>query len=143
MGDPHPDATYAEFVARGAAVGHAPGWRDLTRVPVADGTYTFGRSFTASVQRTADGYATLRSAAGCLAISGGKLTLNVPLQPGVEATWDPCDTSGTLQRWELEPVAGGYRLVNAITQMALSVTDDGRIVQYPADQRTPAVWHLS
>nr|WSZ12990.1 family 20 glycosylhydrolase [Streptomyces canus] len=142
-GDPHPDATYAEFVARGAAVGHAPGWRDLTRVPVADGTYTFGRSFTASVQRTADGYATLRSAAGCLAISGGKLTLNVPLQPGVEATWDPCDPSGTLQRWELEPVAGGYRLVNAITQMALSVTDDGRIVQYPADQRTPAVWHLS
>ncbi|WP_329232883.1 family 20 glycosylhydrolase [Streptomyces canus] len=142
-GDPHPDATYAEFVARGAAVGHAPGWRDLTRVPVADGTYTFGRSFTASVQRTADGYVTLRSAAGCLAISGGKLTLNVPLQPGVEATWDTCDTSGTLQRWELEPVAGGYRLVNAITQMALTVTDDGRIVQYPADQRTPAVWHLS
>lgn len=142
-GDPHPDATYAEFVARGAAVGHAPGWRDLTRVPVADGTYTFGRSFTASAQRTADGYVTLRSAAGCLAISGGKLTLNVPLQPGVEATWDTCDPSGTLQRWELEPVAGGYRLVNAITQMALTVTDDGRIVQYPADQRTPAIWHLS
>jgi hexosaminidase len=142
-GDPHPDATYTEFLARGAAVGHAPGRRDLTRVPVADGTYTFGRSFTASVQRTADGYVTLRSAAGCLAISGGKLTLNVPLQPGVEATWDTCDPSGTLQRWELEPVAGGYRLVNAITQMALTVTDDGRIVQYPADQRTPAVWHLS
>ncbi|CAM5325969.1 family 20 glycosylhydrolase [Streptomyces canus] len=142
-GDPHPDATYAEFVARGAAVGHAPGWRDLTRVPVADGTYTFGRSFTASVQRTADGYVTLRSAAGCLAISGGKLTLNVPLQPGVEATWDTCDPSGTLQRWELEPVAGGYRLVNAITRMALTVADDGRIVQYPSDQRTPAVWHLS
>ena len=40
-------------------------------------------------------------------------------------------------------MAGGYRLVNAITQMALTVTDDGRIVQYPADQRTPAVWHLS
>lgn len=142
-GDPHPDATYPEFVARGTAVGHAPGWRDLTRVPVADGTYTFGRSFTASVQRTADGYATLRSAAGCLAISGGKLTLNVPLQPGVEATWDTCDASNTLQRWELEPAAGGYRLVDAITQMALTVTDDGRIVQYPADQRTPAVWHLS
>jgi hexosaminidase len=48
-----------------------------------------------------------------------------------------------LQRWELEPAAGGYRLVNAITQMALTVTDDGRLLQYPADQRTPAVWHLS
>ncbi|MYT09998.1 MULTISPECIES: family 20 glycosylhydrolase [Streptomyces] len=142
-GDPHPDATYAKFVARGTAVGHAPGWRDLTRVPVADGTYTFGRSFTASVQRTADGYVNLRSASGCLAISGGKLTLNVPLQPGVEATWDTCDATNTLQRWEPEPVAGGYRLVNAITRMALTVTDDGRIVQYPPDQRTPAVWHLS
>lgn len=143
-GDPHPDATYAGFVARGTAVGHAPGWRDLTKVPVADGTYTFGRSFTASVQRTADGYVTLRSAAGCLAISGGKLTLNVPLQPGVEATWDTCDATSTLQRWSVEPVAGGgYRLVNAITRMALTVTDDGRIVQYPTDQRTPTVWHLS
>ncbi|MFF1724068.1 family 20 glycosylhydrolase [Streptomyces sviceus] len=142
-GDPHPDATYAKFVARGTAVGHAPGWRDLTRVPVADGTYTFGRSFTASVQHTADGYVTLRSAAGCLAISGGKLTLNVPLQPGVEATWDTCDATSTLQRWVPEPVAGGYRLVNAITRMALTATDDGRIVQYPPDQRTPTVWHLS
>ncbi|MEU7657082.1 family 20 glycosylhydrolase [Streptomyces lincolnensis] len=142
-GVPHPDATYAEFVARGTAVGHAPGWRDLTRVPVADGTYTFGRSFTASVQRTADGYVTLRSAAGCLAISGGRLTLNVPLQPGVEATWDTCDATNTLQRWELEPATGGFRLVNAITRMALTVTDDGRIVQYPPDQRPPAVWPLT
>ncbi|KUM88261.1 MULTISPECIES: family 20 glycosylhydrolase [Streptomyces] len=142
-GDPHPDASYTEFAERGTAVGHAPGWRDLTRVPVADGTYTFGRSFTASVQRTADGYVTLRSAAGCLAISGGKLTLNVPLQPGVEATWDTCDPTNTLQRWELEPAPGGHRLVNAITRMALTVTDDGRIVQDPADQRTPTVWHLS
>lgn len=142
-GDPHPDATYAAFTARGTAIGHAPGWRDLTRVPVADGMYRFGQSFTAAVQRTADGYATLRSAAGCLAISGGKLTLNVPLQPGVEATWDTCDATNTVQRWELEPAAGGYRLVNAITQMALTVADDGRIVQYPADQHTPTAWHLS
>ncbi|MEU1476624.1 family 20 glycosylhydrolase [Streptomyces sp. NPDC005760] len=142
-GDPHPDATYAQFVARGTALGHAPGWRDLTRVPVADGTYTFGRSFTATVQRTPDGYATLRSAAGCLAVSGGKLTLNVPLQPGVEASWDTCDATSTLQRWVLEPAGRGYRLVNAITRMALTVTDDGRIVQYPADQHTPTVWHVS
>ncbi|MCD7445068.1 family 20 glycosylhydrolase [Streptomyces lincolnensis] len=143
-GDPHPDATYAGFVERGTAVGHAPGWRDLTRVPVADGTYAFGSSFTASVHRTADGYATLRSAAGCLAISGGRLTLNVPLQPGVEATWDTCDATNTLQRWEVQSAAGGgYRLVNAITRMALTVTDDGRIAQYPPDQRPPAVWHLT
>jgi hexosaminidase len=145
-GDPHPDATYAEFTARGTAVGHAPGWRDLTRVPVTDGTYTFrttGASFDATVQRTPDGYATLRTADGCLEVQGGKLTLNVPLQPGVSATPQPCDATNTMQRWELAPAAGGYRLVNAITQMALSVADDGRLVQYPSDQHRPGTWHLT
>ncbi|MGP4005243.1 family 20 glycosylhydrolase [Streptomyces sp. 4N124] len=144
-GDPHPDATYGEFTARGAAVGHAPGWRDLTRTPVADGTYTFrtdGLPFTAQVKRTADGYLTLRTADGCLEVRGGKLTLNVPLQPGVEATAQVCDATNTLQRWELEPVAGGYRLVNAITRMTLS-PDDGRLAQYPPDRLPSAVWHLS
>ena len=145
-GDPHPDATYAQFTARGTAVGHAPGWRDLTRVPVPDGTYTFrtaGTSFDATVQRTPDGYATVRTADGCLEIQGGKLTLNVPLQPGVSAIPQPCDTANTMQRWELAPTAGGYRFVNAITQMALSVADDGRLAQYPPDQHRPAVWHLT
>ncbi|MEU6252469.1 beta-N-acetylhexosaminidase [Streptomyces sp. NPDC047043] len=143
-GDPHPDATYAEFTVRGTAVGHAPGWRDLTRLPVAEGTYTFqsgGRSFQAQVQRTAEGYATVRSADGCLEVRGGKLTLNVPLQPGVEATWEICDAQNTLQRWELQPAAGGFRLVNTITQMAVSPADDGRLLQYPPDQHTPAVWY--
>ncbi|MFF4503194.1 family 20 glycosylhydrolase [Streptomyces sp. NPDC001401] len=145
-GDPHPDATYAEFTARGTAVGHAPGWRDLTRLPVANGTYTFrttGASFEADITRTADGYATVRTADGCLEVSGGKLTLNVPLQPGVEATWKNCDPADTLQRWQPAPAADGFHLVNVITQMALTVTDDGRPVQYPPDQRTPAVWHLT
>ncbi|MEV7887279.1 family 20 glycosylhydrolase [Streptomyces sp. NPDC002817] len=144
-GAPHPDATYTEFTARGTAVGHAPGWRDPTKPPVADGTYTFqadGVSFDADVARTPDGYVTLRGPAGCLAVSGGKLTLNVPLQPGVEATWDTCATANTLQRWELQRAGDGYRLVNAITQMAMSVTN-GRIVQYPPDQHPPAVWQLT
>ncbi|GAA3807342.1 hypothetical protein GCM10022403_046800 [Streptomyces coacervatus] len=145
-GDPHPDATYAEFTARGTDVGHAPGWRDLTRLPLADGTYTFrttGASFEADITRTADGYATVRTAEGCLEVSGGKLTLNVPLQPGVEATWKACDATDTLQRWQLTPASDGFQLVNVITQMALTVTGDGRLVQYPPDQRTPAVWHLT
>ncbi|MER6207023.1 family 20 glycosylhydrolase [Streptomyces sp. NPDC001642] len=146
-GDPHPDATYAAFTARGTAVGHAPGWRDLTRVPVADGTYTFrtagGTSFDAAVQRTPDGYATVRTADGCLEVRGGKLTLNVPLQPGVSATPQPCDATNTMQRWEVEPAAGGHRLVNAVTQMALSVADDGGLVQYPPDQHRPATWHVT
>ena len=146
-GDPHPDATYAGFTARGTAVGHAPGWRDLTRMPVADGTYTFrtaGQSFVAEILRTADGYATLRTADGCLEVRGGKLTLNTPLQPGVEATGQSCDPANTVQRWQLRPAEGGYVLVNAITQMALSVTEDGRLAQYPPDARPPAaVWHLT
>ncbi|RPF38208.1 family 20 glycosylhydrolase [Streptomyces sp. TLI_185] len=145
-GAPHPDATYAEFTARGTAVGHAPGRRDLTRLPVADGTYTFrtaGTSFDAQVRRTADGYATVRTGDGCLEVRGGRLTLNVPLQPGVQATAQTCDPANTLQRWELEPATGGYRLLNAITRMTLSVTDDGHLAQYPPDQHTPAVWHLT
>ncbi|GGN34673.1 beta-N-acetylhexosaminidase [Streptomyces fuscichromogenes] len=145
-GDPHPDATYAEFTARGTAVGPAPGVRDLTKVPVPDGTYTFradGVSFRADVLRTPDGYATLRGTDGCLEIRGGKLTLNAPLQPGVQATWEPCDSQNTVQRWELEPAADGYHLFDAITRMALTVTDDGRVVQYPPDQHTPALWHLT
>ncbi|MEW2116277.1 family 20 glycosylhydrolase [Streptomyces sp. NPDC005474] len=145
-GDPHPDATYARFTARGTAVGHAPGWRDPTRVPVTDGTYTLradGVSLTAEVRRTPDGYVTLRTGTGCLEVRGGKLTLNTPLQPGVELTPQTCDTANTVQRWELEPSAGGYRLVNAITRMAAHVTDDGRLAQYPPDQRPPAVWHLT
>ncbi|MFE7171621.1 family 20 glycosylhydrolase [Streptomyces sp. NPDC057616] len=145
-GDPHPDATYDDFTARGTAVAHAPGWRDLTRLPVADGTYTFrtaGRSFDAQVTRTADGYASIRNADGCLEMRGGKLTLNAPLQPGLAASRQPCDATSTVQRWQLVRASGGYRLVHAITQMALSVSDDGRLAQYPPDQRPPAVWHLT
>ncbi|MGX1914912.1 family 20 glycosylhydrolase [Streptomyces phaeochromogenes] len=145
-GSPHPDATYAQFTARAAAVGHAPGWRDLTRVPVADGTYTFRAgtaSVTAEVKRTPDGYVTLKTANGCLEVRGGKLTLNVPLQPGVEVSRQTCDPVNTLQRWQLAPAQDGYRLVNAITQMAVHATDDGRLVQYPPDQQHAAVWQLT
>ena len=115
-------------------------------MPVPDGTYTLradGVAYRAELLRTADGYATLRGTDGCLEIHGGKLTLNAPLQPGAAAAWEPCDSQNTVQRWELEPVADGYHLINAVTRMALTLTDDGRPVQYPPDQRTPALWHLS
>ncbi|MFJ2770327.1 family 20 glycosylhydrolase [Streptomyces sp. NPDC087300] len=150
-GDPHPDTTYDAFAARAESVGHAPGWRDPTRVPVADGTYTLrdteGRAepVDVEVRRTADGYVTLRSAASgaCLETRSGKLTLNVPLQPGTAVTEETCDPGNTLQRWEIGGAAGGYRLTNAVTRMAAHVTDDGRLLQYPADQRPPAVWTLT
>ncbi|WP_262008953.1 family 20 glycosylhydrolase [Streptomyces sp. FIT100] len=149
-GTPNPDATYDAFTARAEAAGHAPGWRDLTRLPVAEGTYTLrdskGRLAPADwrISRTADGYATLTSAAGgrCAETRSGRLTLNVPLQPGTPVTEETCAASNTLQRWQLTEVPGGYRLTNAITQMAVHVTEDGRMVQYPADQQPPAVWRL-
>ncbi|MEU9190381.1 family 20 glycosylhydrolase [Streptomyces sp. NPDC048484] len=146
-GSPHPDATYAQFTARAAAVGHAPGRRDLTRVPVANGTYTFRagtKAVTAEVERTPDGYVTLQTASGCLEVRGGRLTLNVPLQPGAVVSEQACDATNTLQRWQLAPArGGGYRLVNAITQMAVHVTDDGQLAQFPPDQQGPAVWRLT
>ncbi|MCX4671988.1 family 20 glycosylhydrolase [Streptomyces sp. NBC_01381] len=150
-GAAHPDPTYADFTARADTVGHAPGWRDLTRTPVADGTYTLrdtkGHAKPAryEIKRTADGYVTLKSASSgaCLETRSGKLTLNVPLQPGTAVTEETCDPANTLQRWQLTERAGGYRLTNAITRMSAHVTDDGRILQYPDDQQPPAAWTLT
>ncbi len=150
-GDPHPDATYDAFTERAESVGHAPGWRDLTKVSVADGAYTLrdteGRAepVDVEVKRTADGYVTLRSTASgrCLETRSGKLTLNVPLQPGTAITEETCDPANTLQRWRLDKAAGGYRLTNAVTRMAAHVADGGRLHQYPKDQLPPAVWTLT
>ncbi|MEU7583260.1 family 20 glycosylhydrolase [Streptomyces sp. NPDC041068] len=150
-GNAHPDTTYTEFTERAKSVGHAPGWRDLTKIPVAEGAYilrdTKGRAepLDVEVKRTADGYVTLASAANgtCLETRSGRLTLNVPLQPGTAVTEETCDAANTLQRWQLTKVPGGHRLTNAITRMAAHVTRGGRIVQYPQDQRAPAVWTLT
>ncbi|ATL32397.1 hypothetical protein [Streptomyces formicae] len=60
----------------------------------------------------------------------------MPLQPGTAVT-------DTLQRWQLDEAAGGYRLTNAITRMAAHVTDAGRLLPYPKNQRSPAVWTLT
>ncbi|MFI7008339.1 family 20 glycosylhydrolase [Streptomyces sp. NPDC050145] len=150
-GAAHPDTDYDAFTARAAAVGAAPGVRDLTRVPVADGTYTLadrsGRTAarTVRVTRTADGYATLTdtTSGACLETRSGKLTLNVPLQPGSAATWETCDPRNTLQRWQLTRAPGGLTLTNAITRMTLDAGPDGRLVQYPPDQETPTTWTLT
>ncbi|MER5946419.1 family 20 glycosylhydrolase [Streptomyces sp. NPDC001904] len=149
-GTPHPDATYADFTARAGSVTHAPGWRDLTRVPVADGTYAFTDTrHRATVQeltvtRTADGYVTLTDAAGaCLETRSGRLTHGLPLEPGSAVTRETCDAKNTLQRWQLTETSGGYRLTNALTRMGVHVTSDGSLVQYPDDQQAPAVWQLT
>lgn len=150
-GAAHPDPTYADFTARAKSVGHAPGWRDLRKVPVADGTYTVrdtkGHADPAAyeIERTPDGYVTLKSTADgtCLETRSGKLTLNVPLEPGSAVTREKCDAANTLQRWQLTKASDGYRLTNAITRMDVYVGDDGGLQQYPSDQRTPAAWTLT
>lgn len=150
-GEPAPDATYDRFAERTEAVGHAPGHRDLTRVPVADGTYTLkdtqGRAEPAdfTIERTTDGYATLKTATGgrCLETRTGELTLNVPLEAGTPVTEETCDAKNTLQRWQLERARGGYLLTNAITRMSVHVTAQGELLQYPPDQKAPAVWELT
>ncbi|MFG2650297.1 family 20 glycosylhydrolase [Streptomyces sp. NPDC048436] len=150
-GAAHPDPTYGDFTARAKSVGHAPGWRDLTRSPIADGAYTLrdteGRvePMAYAIKGTADGYVTLRSEADgtCLETRSGKLTLNVPLEPGSSVTRETCEAANTLQRWQLVKAADGYRLTNAITRMSVYVTEDGRLQQYPADQRPPATWTLT
>lgn len=113
-----------------------------------DVTYTFSNGKVSDgfeVRRTPDGYVTLKSVADgrCLETRSGKLTLNVPLEPGSPVTEEVCAVSDTLQRWELRRADGGYRLVNAITRMAVHATDDGRLVQYPPDQQQPALWKLT
>lgn len=97
------------------------------------------------ISRTADGYATLTSTTSglCAETRSGKLTLNTPLQPGSPVTEETCDSKNTLQRWQLTAVPGGYTLTNAITRMAVHVTEDGRLLQYPTDQKRPAVWRLT
>ncbi|MET7542523.1 family 20 glycosylhydrolase [Streptomyces sp. NPDC005507] len=150
-GDPHPDATYAGFTARAEDVGTAPGQRDLTRPPVADGTYTLAdtrhRTTEAGFEltRTPDGYLTLKSTetGNCLETRSGKLTLNVPLQPGSAVTQETCDAKNTLQRWQASRSGGGYALTNAITRMTLNATSDGHLAQNPPDQQTPTTWTLT
>ncbi|MFD0515041.1 hypothetical protein ACFQ0Q_41110 [Streptomyces aureus] len=73
----------------------------------------------------------------------GKLTLNVPLQPGSAVTQETCDAKNTLQRWQVTRSGGGYVLTNALTRMTLNATPDGRLVQNPPDQQTPTVWTLT
>ncbi|MEV7088470.1 family 20 glycosylhydrolase [Streptomyces sp. NPDC093085] len=152
-GVPRPDPDYAAFTARAEALGHAPGYTDLTRPPLPDGTYTVrdaGGSgqlpaLVRKIARTGDGYVTLADPATgrCAETRSGKLTLNTPLEPGSRVTQEVCSATNTLQRWQLTPVQGGFQLTNAITRMSVVATADGGWVQYPPDQRPPTVWTLT
>ena len=56
-------------------------------------------------------------------------------------TAETCSTRAS-QEWQLEPVPGGYRIVNAITQEA-AVVNNGSVEQQPRVVATNDVWRVA
>jgi hexosaminidase len=94
---------------------------------------------------TDDGYYQLVSGDSglCADVSRGAANaMHVVEEAGAAATAETCATTQS-QKWQLEPVRGGYRVVDAITQQALDVTGGGAVVQQPRDTARHAVWHIT
>lgn len=170
-GGPKPTADYAGFTALGDRLGHAPGWGPAWTQPVADGTYTIGAvggggltagatagsALTAArtshgaaprwrLSSTDDGYYRLVDPASglCADVSHGAANgMKVVEEIGAAATVETCSSAAS-QKWQLEPVPGGYRLVDAITQQTLSARSAGAaVVQEPRDTATHDVWRVA
>jgi hexosaminidase len=79
----------------------------------------------------------------CADVSRGTANnMHVVEQAGAAATAETCTTSAS-QKWQLEPVHGGYRVVDAITQQTLVVGADGAVVQQPRDVARHDVWRIA
>ncbi|MBP0457320.1 family 20 glycosylhydrolase [Streptomyces montanisoli] len=170
-GGPKPTGDYAGFTALAATVGHAPGWGPAWTQPVPEGSYGLrsatGAGLTAGpspapgtplsavhgkqqaaawrLTKTDDGYYRLLDTASglCADVSrGASNAMHVVERAGAAATAETCSAAAS-QKWQLEPASGGYRLVDAITQQALTVTTAGAAVQQPRDTARHAVWHLT
>jgi len=166
-GSPRPTADYAGFTAIADAIGHAPGWGPAWVQPLPAGSYRVtdaGRTLGSAaapgdalttgrakgswrLTPTSDGYYTLTDTASGLCADvtrGGKNNMGVVEQAGAAATAETCVTGSQSQLWQLEPVAGGYRIVDAITQQALEApAAGGAVVQQPRDTARGDVWRLS
>ncbi|WP_406284183.1 family 20 glycosylhydrolase [Streptomyces sp. NBC_00209] len=149
-GGPKPSPTYAGFEAMARRIGHAPGWTDADRAPLADGTYRLtsgakalapaadsgvalvkGTKAAWTLTATADGYYTVRSADGlCLDAVRGKKYLGAPLEVGAELSLGACSAGARTQRWQLDAGHGTFVLRNAISQLRLTErSSDGAAVQ--------------
>ncbi|MEU1490778.1 family 20 glycosylhydrolase [Streptomyces sp. NPDC005776] len=159
-GGPKPSETYAGFEALARRIGHAPGWENTDRAPLADGTYRLtagakalapGADAGVSVARdakaawtltaTADGYYTVKSAQSglCLDAARGKKYLGAPLEVGAELSLGACAAGARTQRWQLDTGAGGLLLRNAISQLRLTERSaDGAAVQTTGGTRLTA-----
>ena len=168
-GGPRPAADYAGFTALANSLGHAPGWGPQWNQPLPAGSYTVrgdgglltapasaatplavdpGAAASANVWQlrpTDDGYYHLVTAGGlCADVSRGQANnMHVVEQEGAAATAETCGAAES-QKWQLEPVPGGYRIVDAITQQTLDTAGGaGPVVQQPRDLARHGVWHLT
>jgi hexosaminidase len=168
-GGPRPTADYTGFTVLANSLGHAPGWGPQWVQPLPAGTFqvrgtgglltapaTAGSPLTVDpqaaadtaawqLQPTTDGYYHLVAAGSglCADVSRGQANnMHVVEQIGAAATVETCGTSES-QKWQLEPVPGGYRVVDAITQQTLDSAGSGPVVQQPRDAATHAVWQFS
>ncbi|MGW0935467.1 family 20 glycosylhydrolase [Streptomyces sp. NPDC002666] len=159
-GGPKPSATYAGFEALARRIGHAPGWDNTDRTPLADGTYrlTAGAKALApgadagvslsqdtkaawTLAATADGYYTVKSAVSglCLDAARGKKYLGAPLEVGAELSLGTCAAGARTQRWQLDAGAGALVLRNAVSQLRLTErAADGAAVQTTGGTRLTA-----
>ena len=160
--------SYPTFTALADQLGRAPGWGPQWIQPVPGGTYTIrdtatggvlgtsgsasGATLTATTSGTdtwklaptSDGYYQMVSTATglCAQIASGTPNrLGVIEQAGAPVSAQTCDTTAQTQKWQLEPAAGGYRIVNAITQEAASAPDTA-VVQQPRDVATADTWQI-
>ena len=167
-GSPRPTADYTGFTALANALGHAPGWGPQWSQPLPDGTYQVdgplgrltapasaaaplvagSRTGAASwhLVPTDDGYYHLVATGSglCADVSRGTANnMGVVEQEGAQATAEVCGSTES-QKWQLESVPGGYRIVNAITQQTLDApAAGGPVVQQPRDLAHHDVWHVS
>ncbi|MBC2866928.1 family 20 glycosylhydrolase [Streptomyces mexicanus] len=169
-GGPKPAPDYASFSELADTLGHAPGYGPAWVQPLKAGTYrlradggalgestspaTPGTPLTAhdstaaptwELRPTDDGYYRLvaRDSGLCADVSRGAVNnMHVVEEAGAAATAEMC-TSAPSQKWQLEPVSGGYRLVDAITQQTLVTGPDGSVVQQPRDVARHDVWNIT
>lgn len=159
-GGPKPSATYAGFEALARRIGHAPGWENTDRAPLADGTYrlTAGakalapgadagvalardRAAAWTLTATADGYYTVESAHSglCLDVVRGKKYLGAPLEVGAQLSLGTCSADARTQRWQLQSGPGGLVVRNAVSQLGLTErSPDGAAVQTTGGTRLTA-----
>lgn len=165
-GGPKPTADYAKFSALSTNLGRVPDYNAYDRTPVGDGGYamaTAGKNVNPSetgvtvsaaaaqvwqFTATDDSYYKISTEAGkCLAMAGGVLWLQAPMQQDLAPSLSDCATTDArvknLQKWEILKVEGGYKIRNAITQMPLSVNASGALTQQAPDVLAASVFALA